>query len=289
MWHQVELAISKHNQQAFRIEQKQMLSGGDISQAYCISQGEKQYFVKVNEAAFIENFNCEATSLASITHTQTIHVPKVIEAGNSKAHAYLILDYIPFNESPADDSWHQAGVELAKMHQVSSQPMFGYGDNNFIGHTPQYNRWNNNWASFFAEQRIGYQLELLAEKQIKIGDIDDIVALIHNLLKPRKVQASLLHGDLWRGNIGFDTQQAYIFDPACYYGDYEADLAMTELFGSYPQAFYTGYHSITPQESGYLKRQLIYNFYHILNHANLFSGHYIAQAKQILTQLNCQT
>lgn len=288
MWHQVELAISEYSQQTFKIEDKQILSGGDISQAYRVSQGTKQYFVKVNEAAFIENFNCEAASLASIAKTQSIDVPKVIAAADSKAHAYLILEYIPFIDAPGSDSWYQAGINLAKMHQVSSQPMFGYEDNNFIGHTPQYNRWNNNWAHFFAEQRIGYQLELLAEQQIKIGDIDDIVALIHNLLKPRKLQASLLHGDLWRGNIGFDAQQAYIFDPACYYGDYEADLAMTELFGSFPQAFYDGYHSIKPQEPGYYKRQLIYNFYHILNHANLFSGPYIAQAKQTLAQLNNQ-
>ncbi len=284
MWHQVEQAISDFQQDSFQIESKQVVSGGDISQAYCISGQNQMYFVKINDLTFFDNFRAEALALNSLALTNTVSTPKVIDLGLSKAHTYLILEFVEFSQG-SDRAWFDAGCQLAQLHQVSRQPMFGFEDNNFIGKTPQFNRWQNNWSTFFSEQRIGYQLELLAEKQIKIADIDEVVALVHNLLKPRKLDACLLHGDLWRGNIGFSQNQFFLYDPACYYGDYETDLAMTELFGAFPQAFYQGYYSITEKEPGYEKRRDIYNFYHILNHANIFAGSYIDQAKQMLRSI----
>lgn len=96
---------------------------------------------------------------------------------------------------------------------------------------------------------------------------------------------SLLHGDLWHGNVGFCEQNPVIYDPACYYGDHEADLAMTELFGSFPEEFYQGYQSVLPISPQYKQRKLVYNFYHILNHANLFGGVYIEQSKALLKRI----
>ncbi|MCU4676492.1 fructosamine kinase family protein [Catenovulum sp. 2E275] len=285
MWHQIEQSISEYTQKPFSIKQKHLVAGGDISQAFQISNARQSYFVKVNDLNFVDNFNAEAIALQSLALTQTINTPNFIEVGTSKAYSYLILEFINFS-APSDISWYQAGTQLAYLHKASSQPMFGFDDNNFIGKTPQFNRWQSNWSTFFAEQRIGFQLELLAEQDIRFGDIDEIVGIIHNLLKPRKLNASLLHGDLWRGNLGFSHDQVYLYDPACYYGDYETDLAMTELFGAFPAAFYQGYYKVTPQESGYSTRREIYNLYHILNHANLFGGSYIEQAKQHILSLS---
>ena len=97
---------------------------------------------------------------------------------------------------------------------------------------------------------------------------------------------SLLHGDLWSGNWAADQRgEPVIFDPACYYGDREADLAMMELFGSPGRAFFGAYNEAYAIDAGYKMRKDFYNLYHILNHANLFGSGYAHQAQDMLESL----
>ncbi|WP_440905000.1 fructosamine kinase family protein [Catenovulum sp. SX2] len=283
MWHQVEIDLSAHLSAEVKILDKHNISGGDISQAFVINTTAGDYFVKVNQHDFYENFACEALALSKIAKTDCIKTPKVVVLNTSHLHSYLVLEFIDFHPFKMAD-WRQAGIQLAQLHQQDVQAQYGFDANNFIGKTIQNNRWQTNWSTFFAEQRIGFQLELLQEKGISIGDIDEIVATIHGLLKSRKPPAALLHGDLWQGNIGCAVEPV-LFDPASYYGDPETDIAMTELFGRFPEEFYAGYQSVAPLDSGYNKRKHIYNFYHILNHANLFAGSYIQQSKDYLLQI----
>ena len=105
-----------------------------------------------------------------------------------------------------------------------------------------------------------------------------------NLLIPDQ-PASLLHGDLWSGNLITDNQgKPALIDPAVYFGWAEADLAMTDLFGRYPDAFYRAYEEINPLENGYRSRFPLYNLYHLLNHLNLFGRGYLPQIRQILSR-----
>ena len=76
-----------------------------------------------------------------------------------------------------------------------------------------------------------------------------------------------------------------IFDPATYYGDREVDLAMTELFGGFPEDFYAAYRAAFPLDGGYAVRKDLYNLYHVLNHLNLFGGGYLAQAERLIESL----
>ena len=98
--------------------------------------------------------------------------------------------------------------------------------------------------------------------------------------------ASLLHGDLWGGNVGRDDKGApVIFDPAVYYGDRETDIAMTELFERLDGNFYTAYEERWPLDDGYALRRELYNLYHVLNHALLFGGGYLSQAQRMAGHL----
>jgi len=98
--------------------------------------------------------------------------------------------------------------------------------------------------------------------------------------------ASLLHGDLWSGNYAYTHEgEPVIFDPAVYYGDREADIAMTELFGGFGREFYTAYREVYPLDEGYAVRKTLYNLYHILNHLNLFGGGYLTQAQGMVDRL----
>ena len=96
---------------------------------------------------------------------------------------------------------------------------------------------------------------------------------------------SLLHGDLWSGNAGFTKEGPVLFDPAVYYGDHEADLAMTELFGGFPGEFYSAYERELPIDPGYETRKHLYHLYHLLNHLNLFGSGYLGQVKAALRLL----
>ncbi|RMG29588.1 MAG: fructosamine kinase family protein, partial [Gammaproteobacteria bacterium] len=101
---------------------------------------------------------------------------------------------------------------------------------------------------------------------------------------------SLLHGDLWGGNWGtLESGEPVIFDPAVYYGDREADLAMTELFGGFGRDFRAAYEAAWPLDPGYRVRRTLYNLYHILNHLNLFGGGYLGQALSMMEALLAET
>ena len=139
--------------------------------------------------------------------------------------------------------------------------------------------------AFFAEQRIGWQLELAAEKGIAFGNIDAIVEHIQQRLASHQPQPSLLHGDLWSGNCALGPDGPYIFDPACYWGDRECDLAMLPLHTEQPPQIYDGYQSVSPLPADFLERQPVYQLYTLLNRARLFGGQHLVIAQQSLDRL----
>lgn len=289
MWQVIEQAISNAVGQRYHITEKKSVHGGDINKTFKISDGLTPYFVKINDKHYYELLEAEAYSLEKIQDTQQIHCPEVITLGCSSKHSFLVLSHLSLTPNQVNN-WYQLGQQLALFHQHTASETngakeFGWQHDNFIGKTYQPNRWHKKWRVFFAEQRIAWQLQLLQEKSISLGNIDYIGQICHDLLGQHKSVPCMVHGDLWQGNLGFDSDIPTVFDPASYYGDREVDLAMTELFGSLPREFYRGYQDQYPLDQGYEERKLIYNFYHILNHANLFGGIYIDQAKAMLARI----
>jgi fructosamine-3-kinase len=177
---------------------------------------------------------------------------------------------------PAGNYWPRFGRELAALHNHMAD-RFGFAHNNFIGSTPQPNAWMEDGYTFFAEHRLVFQARLaelrgyLAASEAKM--VERLASRLHEWVPPQP--ASLLHGDLWTGNAICDAQGApAIIDPAAYYGWAEAELGMTTLFGSFPDAFYRAYEEVRPLEAGWLSRLDLYNLYHLLNHLNMFGGSY---------------
>lgn len=296
MWHQVEEAISTETQQHFKIKDKQSISPGSnvgnatdnnnhlINICYKITDGKRDFFVKINNKESLVKFQAEAYSLQKIKELSTVVCPKVITIGASLDKSFLVLEYVRFSK-PLNMFWFELGQKLAKMHKTATHGQFGWPHDNFIGNTIQPNHWGSNWTTFFSEQRIAWQLQLLSEKSILLGNINHISKICHDALLHHSVKPCLVHGDLWLGNTGFTSDKVMLFDPACYYGDREVDLAMTELFGHFPNDFYKGYQEEYPLDDGYHKRKVVYNLYHVLNHANMFGGFYIEQAKAMLSKI----
>lgn len=262
------------------------VSGGCINSAFRLGDATRTFFVKTNRAALLDMFEAEAAGLDTLADSQTLRVPRPVCTGTCDGVAFIVMEYL----APGRGSrlgWQLAGERLAAMHRVSSTT-FGWSRDNTIGATPQPNSRDADWVAFWREQRLGHQLGLAARKgyggrlqALGARLMDQLPALIDHA-----PAASLLHGDLWGGNLGFtDNGEPMIFDPAVYFGDREADIAMTELFGGFDREFYAAYQAAWPLEAGYRVRKQLYNLYHILNHLNLFGGGYQGQAERMMQSL----
>lgn len=285
MWKQIAREISQATETSFEIENTHSVGGGCINQAYKVSGNGSSYFVKFNQASQVEMFAAEALGLQEMYDTHTITVPEPICWGVVDNSSYIVLQWLDLGGS-GGQAWYEMGCQLAAMHRTGIKDSFGWDRNNTIGSTPQINTQMDNWADFFAEQRIGYQLSLAKRKGGNFPNRDRVVETVRQLLADRQPEPSLVHGDLWSGNAAITkTGEPVIIDPAAYYGDREVDIAMSELFGSFPGNFYRGYNETWQLDSGYQKRKDIYNLYHILNHFNLFGGGYGSQASRIIGRI----
>jgi len=285
MWHFISEQISECIHQDFICENIRDVTAGNSHKAYKISDGKQRFFVKINEKIHKFNFEAEAEGLKHFSSTSLFKVPKIICTGVVSDHSFLVLEHIAMTQGD-EQSWYHLGQKLAVLHKTHTQKMYGWQEDNFIGLTPQSNLWQKKWGYFFAEQRIGFMLQLLSEKGHISVNIDDVVAVIKNLLKGHNPTASMLHGELWQGNTGFYKHQPVLYDPALYFGDRETDLAMSELFSRFPESFYQGYDDVWPLDTDYQYRKPIYQLYHELNHALIHGGQYLDRIKFTLKNLD---
>ncbi|HEX6267689.1 MAG TPA: fructosamine kinase family protein [Burkholderiales bacterium] len=234
---------------------------------------ERPGFRKEGAAARADAFAAEVEGLDALR--PHIRVPQVLDVGVKDGRAFILLEHLKLQR---DGDYAALGRMLAKLHRQTA-PRFGWGRDNYIGLAPQQNGWCDEWPEFWLEKRMRPQLDW-ARRRGFILEMPDLT-----LLHGHRPQPSLLHGDLWNGNAGFTAEGPVVFDPAVYYGDREADLAMTELFGGFPREFYRAYDEAFPRDEGYARRKPLYNLYHLLNHLNLFGGGYLGQVKATLRLL----
>jgi len=287
LWEALEQAVTQATGEHFSSTDRSPVGGGSISEAFVLSGGGRQYFVKSNRAELVTMFEAEAAGLAEILGTGSIRAPRPVCCGTAGDSSYLVLEYIPFS-SARGETQERLGEQLALMHRHTS-PHFGWSRDNTIGSTPQPNTQANDWVAFLRDERLGFQLQLAAERGAPGRLLEagaELLTLLPAFFTTHHPVPSLLHGDLWGGNwAADDAGRPVIFDPAVYYGDREADLAMTELFGGFNDRFYQSYRHAWPYDAGFSTRKVLYNLYHVLNHYNLFGGGYAAQAEDMIHRL----
>jgi protein-ribulosamine 3-kinase len=220
-------------------------------------------------------FRAEAEGLAALARAGA-PVPTVHFAGERHGEAVIEMQRL---ELGAASDWPALGRILAELHRHTA-PRYGWEQDNWIGLAPQRNGWYDDWPTFWFDRRLAPQARSARASGLRL----DLEAL-RPLLTGHRPAASLLHGDLWHGNVGFTPAGPVLYDPAVYHGDRETDLAMTELFGGFPPAFYAAYDAAWPRDSGYAQRRDLYKLYHVLNHLNLFGAGYLRQAQALVAQL----
>lgn len=288
-WGAIAARIAAASGRPFKPAPPRMAGGGCINRSMVLENGERGYFVKLNDSRRLDMFEAEAAGLEEIAATRTIRVPAPLCTGIAGGEAYLVMEYVPLGGHRHGSS-EQAGRQLAEMHRVT-RPQFGWHRDNTIGSTPQPNGLDSDWARFWRQRRLGFQLDLAVRNGYG-GRLRDRAQLLleglHRFIDHAPVP-SLLHGDLWGGNMGYGKSgQPVVYDPAVYFGDREADLAMTELFGGFSGDFYDAYREAWPLDPGYDTRRDLYNLYHVINHLNLFGSGYLGQAQGMVERLLAQ-
>lgn len=284
-----EIITNIENVTGHRLNNYQLksMAGGSINTAYQLSANDDHYFIKLNQIRLIDMFEAEARGLEEMRTLNCVRIPEVICFGQTDDHSYIVLQYIEL-ASLRGQTAKLLGTQLAQLHS-HIQPFFGWHIDNTIGSTPQHNNRAHDWLSFWQQQRLTKQLKFAANNGFA-GQLQDrgqqLVAQLAVFFDGYSPSPSLLHGDLWGGNVAADPQgNPVLFDPACYYGDRETDIAMTELFGGFGNDFYAAYQAEYSLDSGYQTRKTLYNLYHILNHLNLFGGSYLSQCENMIEQL----
>lgn len=256
------------------------VGGGCINQGAILqTESQKSFFIKTNPRAPSDMFPREAEGLKALSVEKGPYVPKVYKA----EEGFILLENL--QPSPrAKDYWPDFGCQLASLHQ-HTKDHFGFDHDNYIGSTPQKNPWTQSGFRFFAQHRLLFQAELARNRGHLSGqDMKNIEYIARQLEQWIPVQeASLIHGDLWSGNaITNQAGEPAIIDPAAHFGWGEAELAMTNLFGSFPEEFYQAYQEVRPLEPGFRERFPLYNLYHLLNHLNLFGAGYLSRVRSTI-------
>lgn len=265
------------------------VSGGCINHAARLETRDHRYLLKWNADPLPDMFQCELRGLLLLASTRTVRVPApfaAVEAGKSHP-AFILLEFL---EGSGIAGQAELGEQLASLHAKGASPQvppaYGLDEDNYLGSTVQKNGWVNSWPEFFAVYRLIPQMELAGNNGRLLPErrrrLERLIERLPDLLGSGEQRPSLIHGDLWNGNVIPGPDGLALIDPAVSYSDREAEIAYTELFGGFVPRFYVAYNQAWPLNPGYTDRRDLYNLYHLLNHLNLFGESYGFQVDAVL-------
>lgn len=280
-------SLSAHG---YRLDPRAAAPAGSSAVNRCfrvLTRDRKACFLKTCDLERADTLAAEADGLAALRAADALRVPEVLVLGQSSDAAFLLLEYLDL-DGPKARAGAALGTALARQHRCTAAQWGGPRDN-WIGMNPQPNAPLDDWPRFWVERRLGFQLDLAARNGHARETAERgarLCAQVPRFYSSYAPVPSLLHGDLWGGNWGVTPAgEPVVYDPAVYHGDREADLAMSELFGGFPQSFHAAYRAAWPLDEGYAVRRHLYNLYHVLNHLNQFGASYLRQAVELLDRL----
>lgn len=262
------------------------LSGGDINSVYFLKTSKGNFVAKLNDKErYPKMLQKEAKGL-ELLRKGGLSTPIVIDQFEQDDHQVIILEHIE-SETPTKQFWFRFADELSKLHQNYNSD-FGLDHNNYIGSLHQENSEKPSWEKFFIENRLEPLIKMGFDKELlDKGHVNKFQGLFERLPKLIPTEKpSLLHGDLWSGNLLCGKLQVPVFiDPAVYYGHREIDISMTQMFGGFDPVFLSHYHEVYPLEKGWEERMEIHNLYPNLVHLNLFGRSYLGGIERVLEKI----
>ncbi|KAG7505151.1 hypothetical protein JOB18_024627 [Solea senegalensis] len=287
-------------------------AGGCISEGQSYDTDNGRVFVKINHKSEAKlMFDGEMASLEAILKTNTVKVPRpvrVIELDNGGC--VFVMEHMDMRH--LNKYTKHLGEQLADLHlhnkrqleklskeqqtvgkgagqsEAAAVEKFGFGVTTCCGYLPQRNEWQDDWVTFYAQQRLQHQLNLVEESY---GDREarelwaKLQLKIPQFFTGVEIVPALLHGDLWSGNVAEFAEGPVIFDPASFYGHSEYELSIAGMFGGFDRSFYSAYHEKIIKAPGFAERNQLYQLFHYLNHWNHFGGGYRGSSIKIMKNL----
>ncbi len=262
------------------------LHGGDINQVFDVETSQGNYCIKVSEK--VEDaavFSTEKKSLNFLSDRAGVNVPQLYQTGVFEGYSFLMMTFIPQDsKEPSNSYWSYLANQVLQLHAVHAD-QFGLNFPTYIGPFEQDNSWKSIWTDFYIENRLEAQIKLAFDKKVLSSGLLKNFELFYkelpNLFPIEK--PSLLHGDLWNGNVIKSADyRSFFIDPAIYFGHREMDLAMMKLFGGFDIVFYESYNDKMPLEKGWEDRIGYGQLYPLLVHLNLFGSSYLSSVEKII-------
>ena len=279
------------------------LSGGCIAQASRLELADGRTVFAKTAGASGAGFACEAAGLRALAeHGRTSRgdwvgprVPEVLHAAND----LLVLSWLELAGPAGADTDTAWGEALAMLHRRSAEAhdgRFGFDLDGVLGSSPQANGWCDDWPTFWRTRRLQPMLDRLADDAETYDEITDLGGRLLDgldaLLDGHPPEASLVHGDLWSGNVGWVDDGGReqggapaTFDPAAHFASREAEFGMTRWMGGFGPAFEAAYQNLWPLPEGSDRRIRVYELHHHLNHLHLFGPTYRAGCLRLLRQI----
>ncbi|KAJ1450536.1 Fructosamine/Ketosamine-3-kinase [Pelagophyceae sp. CCMP2097] len=257
-------------------------SGWASTSKWVVDGTQDSYFVKTSSQPKAAMFAGEAVGLQALHSAcrgTSMRIPEMQHVSDCAEGSFIIMEYLAMGGRGDQRAF---GKALAEMHLAppdasvapeAASGKFGFMVGNTCGETPQPNGWESDWVTFYTKKRLQHQLDVAGVPLLdKLGEV--LLPRIGEFFENgEEIRPSMLHGDLWSGNVGTAEGSPAIFDPACYYGHHEAEFGMSWCAG-FSGDFWAGYRSVIPEAAGFQKRRPLYELYHQINHYNLFGGTY---------------
>ncbi len=267
------------------IKRLDFLQQGQIGDIYLASVEDQRYVVKTSEQT--EKLAIEAHMLEDLYEAK-IRVPHVIMSKES----FLVLEHIETIDQAKCTQELEAAKLLSTLHYVTNESrMYGYYYDTTIGPFPQKNEQTQyNWTLFLGQMRIMpmarrcYDAGKISKEMVE--RLERLCRDLYKRIDMSNIYPSLLHGDVWSGNVLFEREGACLIDPAIYYGDKEMELAFILLFGTFGETFFNAYQEMHPLSDDFYESKVpLYQIYPLLVHVALYGGSYVGELERTLKRL----
>lgn len=251
------------------------LSGGCVGDVRRLELNDGRAVVAKIRTSDTSELALEGFMLRFLAANSNLPVPEVFHADNS----LLLMSFISGDETIGAQAQEDAAHHVAALHKITA-PEFGFSCDTLVGGLSQPNPNEESWLDFFRDHRLmsmGQNATDAGRLPVEIlSRLETMCAHLEKWLTEPPA-ASLLHGDMWTGNVLVKKSKiAGFVDPAIYYGDPEIELAFTTMFGTFGDAFFHRYEELRGIAPGFFEeRRDIYNLYPLLVHVRLFGETYI--------------
>ena len=261
------------------VENVSALSGGCVGEVYLGELRDRRRVVVKVEGGSKPALNIEGEMLLYLAEKSSLVVPRVYLSSGD----LLVMEFLENDGRGGPLAEEEAADALAELHGVGADA-YGFGKDTLIGGLPLWNRWEEDWARFFREERLlkmGRSCREAGKLDRKLWEELQEVAAGSEVLIGVPRTPGLIHGDIWSGNVLYHRGRlAGFIDPAIYYADPEVELAFITLFQTFGERFFSRYRERRGLEPGFFEvRRDLYNLFPLLVHVRLFGGSYVERLR----------